>query len=308
MGAYRKFIENFFAEHAGEYDVVHLHEIYLSSIIFPIAKRNGIQVRISHSHTTRFSDKKLNAIRNSVLFFPARFLSSHFFGCSRAAGIAAFGRRRTNSDRFFFLKNAIETENFLYSEDNRTKIRKELGWENNFIVGHIGRFAPAKNHMFLLEIFAKLKDKAPDARLLLIGDGPMFHDVQKRAEELGVAGSVLQLGIRKDVSTLMSAMDVFVLPSFFEGLPVALVEAQSNGLPCVVSATITKETKILSNYHIHALSESPETWADTILKCSATRISDPQPLIAEAGYELSSAAKVLYQKYNTLCDECQRSV
>ena len=301
--SYLKQVDHFFKEHAKEYDAVHLHEVYLSGIIFPIAKRYGLRVLISHSHTTEFSDKRMNAIRNAVLFYPARMLSTHFFACSLDAGVAAFGTKIAHGKNFYLQRNAIDIEKFLYSDNNRQKIREEFGLENSLVVGHIGRFAPQKNHMFLLDVFAKVVEREPNAKLLLVGNGPLFDDARKKAEELGIGDSVIQTGVRKDVGALLAAMDVFVLPSLFEGLGIVLIEAQCSGLPCVAATSITEEARVLPDYYASSLNDSPETWADVILNCNMTRNLDALTYIEKAGYELTTAAKDLVNQYKIICNK-----
>lgn len=301
--SYLKQLDCFFKEHAKEYNAVHLHEVYLSGIIFPIAKKYGIRVLISHSHTTEFSDKRMNAIRNMVLFYPARILSTHFFACSLDAGVAAFGPKIAHGKKFYLQRNAIDVEKFLYSENDRQKIRKEFGLESSLVVGHIGRFAPQKNHMFLLDVFAKVVEQSPNAKLLLVGHGPLFDDVRKKAEEMGISDRVIQTGVRKDVGALLSAMDVFVLPSLFEGLGIVLIEAQCSGLSCIAATNITEEARVLPGYYTSSLNDAPQSWADVILNCDMTRNPDARAYIENAGYELNTAAKDLVNQYKTICNK-----
>jgi len=300
---YLQKLDSFFAEHAGEYDAIHLNEVYLNALVFPIARRHGVPVLIAHSHATKLSESKLGAVRNRVLFYSARFLATDFLGCSRDAGIAAFGKRICQKEKFHVLRNAVHTETFLFSDENRERIRREFSLnEKNLLIGHVGRFTPPKNHFFLLEVFCEVQKQYSDARLILVGEGKLFEDVQSRAQMLGIGEKVIQTGPRKDVGELLSAMDVFVLPSVFEGLGIVLVEAQCNGLACIASDVVPKEASILPTYCALALKKGPEVWAEEILNCKKDRVHNAQKLVEKAGYEIEIEARLLYELYHEMCE------
>lgn len=306
--SYLRQLDCFFSEHEGEYDAVHLHEVYLGSIIFPIAKRHGIRVRIAHSHTTKLSERKFGEIRNKVLYFPVKWVATHFFGCSKAAGEAAFGAGITGGPDFYLMKNAIDTERFEFSDAGRAHVRTEFGLGDCPVIGHVGRFCTQKNQQFLLEIFAEIRKKKPDAKLMLVGNGPQFADVGARAAELGLADHVMCPGARKDIGACLSAMDVFVLPSIFEGLGIVLVEAQCNRLPCVASTQVPMEAKILSGYQSISLEEAPSVWADAIISCCGAREERAVCKVADAGYKIQNASHMLLDKYKQLCNESTRRI
>lgn len=300
---YIKWLEIFFEETVPQYDAVHLHELYLNPIILPIAKKHGIKVLIAHSHTTRFSDKKMNGIRNAILFYPVRFFATNYFACSYDAGVTAYGRKISNSKRFHIIRNAIECERYVYSEQLRKEIRDELVLENEYVIGHIGRFAPQKNHSFLLDMFYELQIRNANARLLLVGEGTLYEDVKRKAKELGISEKVIFSGFRTDVTALLSAMDAFVLPSTFEGLGIVLIEAQCNGLPCIASDRVPREADILSSFRCISLKCNPKEWAEEILECTKERDDKAREMVALAGYEINEQARKLLQLYNIIMQE-----
>lgn len=299
ISAYLRTVDDFFSQHRGEYDAVHLHELYLNTLIFPIAKKYGIKTRIAHSHTTKFSDQWSHAVRNRLLCLPISLLATDFFACSRAAGSAAFGSKVVSEHRLYVLSNAIDPQRFIFSADGRGALRKEFGLEEDFVVGNIGRFSPQKNHELLLRIFQKLLEKKPNARLLLVGDGSLKDAITLQARRLGIMDRVVFAGERSDVGALLSAMDCFVLPSRFEGLGIVLVEAQCNGLPCIASDVVPEEAEILPSFCRLSLRDRPARWADAIL-CAEPRTSDTENLIFAAHFDIAQEAPRLLEKYDAL--------
>lgn len=196
------------------------------------------------------------------------------------------------------INNAIDVAAYSYDPEKRIEMRQKLGLENELIVGHVGRFNPQKNHPFLLDIFAALPKKEPDAVLLLAGGGEDMTKIQAKAQILGIAERVRFLGVRSDVADLMQAMDVFVFPSLYEGLPVTMVEAQAAGLPCLISDKIPPEC-ILTNglVDVLPLSAEPKTWAATILEKKNFPRSDRRSEIAAHGFDITTEAVKLQKFY-----------
>lgn len=256
---------NFFAVNSKDYKAVHLHLVFLNGFILPLAKRNGIKNLITHSHNTLYSDKKLSAIRNRLLCLPIKKNANYYFACSKAAGEALYGKKYIELGKVKIINNAIDVERFKYNPEIRMKVRSEYHIEDKFVIGHVGRFAEQKNHTFLLDIFAEIKKRRPESVLMLIGDGPLFKKVKTKAELLGLKDSVLFLGTKKNVENYLQAMDTFVLPSLFEGLPVVGVEAQTSGLRCIFSEAITEEI-LLCNSKMLGLSNCAKIWADALIE------------------------------------------
>ena len=172
---------------------------------------------------------------------PIRFLQCYRFACSKAAGNFLY-RTGLKKKSYFLMPNAIDTKRYCFNRSVREKVRQELGLADAFIIGHIGRFVPQKNHLFLMQTFKKIAEKIPSARLLLIGDGPKRTEIMQLAEELHLEERILFLGQRNDIPDLIQAMDLFLLPSIYEGLPVSCLEVQAAGLPCIASDAVSSET------------------------------------------------------------------
>jgi len=290
---------NFFKEHADKYIAVHLHLAFLNWFILPLAKKNGIKYLITHSHTTSFSDKKLNALRNRLFCLPIKLNANQYFACSKAAAEFLYGKRYVKSGKVMIINNAIEVERYKYNPFVREKVREELNLTDRFIVGHVGRFVNQKNHVFLLQIFAEIKKRKPNSVLLLIGDGPLFEYIKNKAKLLNIEDSVVFLGRKSNVADYLQAMDVFVLPSLYEGLPVIGIEAQTAGLTCYFSDVITKETAI-TNVFFLSLKDSPVIWAEKILETSISSRTDMTSKLKEFGFDITQEAKKLGDFYLNL--------
>lgn len=287
----------FFRENSRHYIAVHLHEVYLNAILLPMAKKNGVENLITHSHTTQYSDKRLSSYRNKILCLPINFTTTWRCACSIAAGKFLYGDKFLNMKNSFVLNNAIDCKRFKFDQNIRDSYQDKLGLDNKFVIGHIGRFNEQKNHEFLIEIFLSIKKKKDNAILLLIGDGPLMEVTQEKAKRLGVYDSVVFLGRRNDIQDLLNAMDIFILPSLFEGLPVVGVEAQASGLPIVLSTEITREIG-LESYKYIDLDKSPEYWANEILDMKLNTNRDKAyKNIAENGFDIAKEARKLEDLY-----------
>ena len=217
-GNYRKYfkeLDKFFNEHK-EYKVVHSHINENSGFVLRAAKNAGISCRIAHSH---LSDLKLD-YKYPFRIYARKNLKGNvtdYFACSRRAGEWLFEKKIINSGKITILNNAVDSHKFKINEIIRNKARKDLGIENKKVIGHIGRFNPQKNHKFLIDIFNEVYKKDKDTILLLIGDGYLKEKIQDKVKALGLENGVMFLGVRKDISELMQAMDLFLFPSQFEG-------------------------------------------------------------------------------------------
>lgn len=289
--SYLTALDQFFADHP-EYKVVHVHQDCLSSVILKAAKKRGVLVRIAHSH---------NANQDRNLKYPIKLwyrreipqYTTNLFACGKDAGDWMF-----SGAPYQILNNAIDAAAYTCDLVKHMEMRKQLGLSEEFVVGHVGRFNPQKNHPFLLAIFAALLKKEPNAVLLLVGGGEDMPKMQAKVRELGIADHVRFMGVRSDVADLMQTMDVFAFPSLYEGLPVTMVEAQASGLPCIISDKVPPECILTEGLvDVLPLSAGAEAWADAILeKCNTPR-TDRRAEIAAHGFDITTEAVKLQEFY-----------
>ena len=286
--AYRKALRDFF--HAHKYQIVHCHLNYMSGVILAEAKRAGVPVRIAHAHTANMDPGWKQWVRRAAKYrIPST--ATVMLACSREAGNAVFGKHP-----FSVMANAIDAEKFCYSEVRRAAMRQKLGLMDCFTVIHVGRFVYPKNHSFLIDVFAEVLKFEPTAKLVLVGDGELRTAIEEKAKKCLPDGTVLFLGMRSDIADLLQAADVFAFPSYFEGLPVTMVEAQAAGLPCVKSDTITDEcivTDLVTSLPI----TNPALWAEEIMKKRCLPRKNQMKEITASGYDIVAAAKKLERFY-----------
>lgn len=283
---------------AAGYDVIHAHMDGMNAYPLQIAKRLGVAIRVSHSHNTDFLTA--NPVKRIVHEAARRQIpayATHLFACSEVAGRFLYGDALYNAGRVTIIRNAIETERYRFSESERERLRRQLGLQERFVIGQIGRFdLRQKNQLFLLNAFAEAKKIRPDLTLMLVGDGPDRKAIESAIRENGLEHDVLLTGYRDDVPSLLSAFDLFVLPSNFEGLGIVLIEAQASGLACLASDTVPPDTKIKNCIYL-PLSDT-SAWVRAF--CAATFETDrtlPEEELIERGYEIEREAKLLQAFY-----------
>ncbi|MEK3879582.1 glycosyltransferase family 1 protein [Paenibacillus sp. FSL M7-0420] len=282
----------------GNYDVVHSHQGIVS--VFPMyyAKKFNVKKRITHSHTTSAENNKLQKIMN-LLFSPfLKRYTTDFFACGVDAGNYLWGKRIVENNKLFVMKNSIDLKKFIFNRATRDKLRRELNIEDKFVIGTVGRLTHQKNHKFLIEVFNEIYKKNKNAVLLLVGRGDLEKELMLQVERLQLTEAVKFLGIRNDINNVLQAMDVFLLPSIYEGLPVVIVEAQAAGLKCVVSDTVTREVKVTDLVDYISLKETYEKWAFKILELtrSYSRESTYEELKKE-GYDIEQEARKMELYY-----------
>lgn len=284
----------FFKSHKGEYEAVHIHSPHLACMIIPIAKRYGIKKIAVHCHSTWYSLFPKNKFRNMLLSIPVKHMKVQRIGCGRDAGEFWYGK-----DNFKVLPNAVDCAKFRFDGKKRRDLREKAGYEDTFVVGHLGRVSPPqKNHPFLLRAFAEICKKRPDSVLLMIG-ADETDELSALAESLGIKDKIRFLGQQKNVPDLLCLMDVFVFPSLYEGLPVSVVEAQASGLPVVMSENVTDEVVCTDSTARLSLDKDPAVWADTAIELSALGVRDTYAQMVSSGWEISESAKVLEGFYRT---------
>lgn len=284
------------------YDVVHLHtKQWKSFLVEEICRRHNIPKVIVHAHATGIDNAdEVKRIKEKQLHeqVKSRFsvdLATHFLACSSEAANFLFSERIPR-DRIRIMHNAIELNRFSYNKSIRNEYRGKYGLENCFVIGHVGRFAYQKNHEFLIDIFKIISKKIDRARLLLLGDGELFAKVQRQVENLNLKDKVYFLGNTDNVENWYQVMDVFCLPSRFEGLGMVLIEAQAAGLKCIASENVPREANITGNITYLPLAESE--WVDEIMNYSGgylRKSSDKN--ISKAGYDINEEIKVLQSIY-----------
>lgn len=286
----------------GNYKIVHSHINTLSVFSLWAAKAARVPVRIAHSHsTTNKKEWKKNFMKQILRPF-CKVFATDYFCCSEKAGRWQFGNRAYNQGKVCLLNNAIDVDKFKYNETIRKQKRKELNIKDDeIVIGHIGRFVTAKNHIFLIEVFNEICKKRKNVILLLTGDGPLKEKIKNKVNELGLENKVRFLGQRNDANELYQVFDAFVLPSLYEGLPVVGVEAQAAGLPCFFSTAVTEETKLLETTQFIKLTESYEKWASKILKqLTKYKRKDTSSIITTCNFNIIKETEKLenyYYKY-----------
>lgn len=298
-------LENFRSEISqiflNSYDAVHLHTSYWKSFeLEKLARQAGIPRIIVHSHNTAVFDddgreekeKQHYQLRDQL----AIDIATDYWACSKAAAEWLYADK-IPQEKIHIVHNAIDVSKFAFCGTKRREIRQWLGWEDNLVIGHVGRFSYQKNHIFLIEVFKEVVKKNEDARLVLIGKGPLEKEIKTLVERYNLTDKVYFVGVRDDVHCWLEAMDLFVLPSRFEGLPIVAIEAQASGVKCLVSDTITKETAVTD--HISFLPLDKSTWIKEILseKINEKNRKQYAEQVMHAGYDINSYIKTLENMY-----------
>ena len=282
--AYHKALCKAFREK--RYRIVHAHLSTMSVFALFAAWQAGVPVRICHNHTTAYKGEGAKTLLKYILRPWNKLFATDYFACGEAAGRWMYGEPLLNSGKVVIMPNAIDTGKFTFDPEARKQLRDELKIpQDNFVIGHVGRFMYQKNHGFLLDVFAEALKREPEARLLLIGEGELLKSTQEKSRDLKIWDRVIFTGARTDVNKLYSVMDVFCLPSFYEGMPVVAWEAQANGLPCVFSDRTTQEAVCNPNCQLLNLSLEQEKWARALL-CVGNRVSGTPPNIGKAAVRL----------------------
>ncbi|MED9904827.1 MAG: glycosyltransferase family 1 protein [Lachnospiraceae bacterium] len=286
---YKKALKQFFSEHH-EFQAVHGHMTSTASIYLPIAKKAGIPITIAHARSAGVP-AGIKGLLTKLIRYPLKYRADYCLACSAEAGEAVYGKRWIKKGKVFVIPNAIAAGKYAYSEEIRNKMRKELQAEDKLVIGHVGSFRMPKNHGFLIEVFAEIHKQRKDAVLLLLGEGALMDTVKKQVKELGLTEEVKFLGNRSEVSRYYQAMDFLVFPSFFEGLPGTVIEAQTAGLKCLISDTITKEVQITELAHAESLQKSAAEWAEYVLgNCEYERKSRLED-VKQAGFDIEAQVK-----------------
>ena len=289
---------HFFATHP-EYKVIHSHVRSYASVYLPIARKYGLKT-IIHSHSTS-NGSGFPSLVKQIMQYPLRYQADCYVGCSEHAGKWLFGKKVVEGNKFHVLQNAIDINEYQYNEVARDLIRKELGLNNEILFGHVGRFHESKNPIFLLEIFNQLHCKMPNSKLAMVGDGDLRTKIEEKIRQLNLEEAVYLLGTRSDVKAILQAMDCFLFPSCWEGVPVTVVEAQAAGLPCFVSDTVTKNVGVSKLVHYLPIDQGTEPWIKAITDDKLERKSAAEE-IKQAGFDITGTSKWLMNLYYKLME------
>lgn len=287
---YFKFMKKFFCDHP-EYKIVHSHIDTMSAFSLLAAKRSNVAVRIAHSHSSKLDkDYKLPIKYLAKQIVP--FVANEYYACGEIAGKFLFKNRK-----FKVVNNAININDFKFNNDCRTIVREELNIkEDVLVIGHVGRYIYIKNQIFLINLTKELLDRNVKIVLILVGIGDDEKKLRKRVSELGIEKNVIFLINRDDVNKIYQAMDLFVMPSLFEGIPLVAIEAQVNGLPCIVSKTISKEILLTDNIEMEDIYGDISKWVDRIENVKKVRNNNIERL-RNCGYDIKIESKKLENNY-----------
>lgn len=287
----------------GNYDIVHSHVTFYSGIIMMAAKKCGVRKRVAHAHATKPAQRKkayrrmMFRIYRVIMRKLINMYATDLVACGPEAGEFVFGKNKFQK-RGMLLNNGINLDKNSYDEKIRNDARTELGIDKDTVVfGHVGTINYVKNHSFLLDIFNEYLNINRNAKLLLVGDGIKRKEIEEKAERLGFSDKLIITGVRNDVERMLMAMDIMVFPSFHEGLPLALVEAQATKLPCLISSAVTYSAKLNDNVSYMSLEDMPETWAMQAQMLIRQNREQTDNKKVKEEYDIKSVAKKLENIY-----------
>lgn len=286
----------------GPYNAVHAHTLFNCGIAMIAARLSGIKVRVSHAHTNL--DNTKNIIRKIYIWCMRKTInlfSTDCIACSESAGKYLFGESITLSKKYKLLPNYVDYKKYLNCSDTKS-VRQELGIkDDDIVVGHIGRFVEAKNHKFLLEVVSEMIILNNKVKLILAGDGELRKEIESYAEELGIKENVYFLGIRKDIDKILNNLDIFIFPSIYEGLGLVMIEAQSAGIPCLVSEAIQKEADLdIGLVKQINLNDKKELWIKEAFELIENKNKNKKQILSaikNKGYDLDNIINKLLEIY-----------
>lgn len=292
-----KKIEAFLREHP--YNIVHVH--YTTSLRAPYMKalkNAGVKTRIYHSHSAYVTGKSV--VKKCIYQLMRKELTkyaTHYFACSIAAAKWIYEKEIIKNYEYRVIPNGIDSDRFAFNESSRAEIREQLKLEERFVLIHTGRFTAQKNQQFVVEILNELVKYGVDVVLLLLGTGELMEEVRNKVAQYGLERNVYFLGVKPNVNAYLSAADCYVMPSLYEGLPVAAVEAECSGLPCVLSENITDEVALTDKVRFLSLKDDAKKWAESIIEMCHEKRIDQSRIIQEKGYDVRSVANRMENFY-----------
>lgn len=294
---YREAWRKFWKKHAGEYCAFHFHTNSLANVVaIEEAAKAGVPIRIIHSHSSMANKGRLQWLNDFLHKLHQKQipkLATHLFACSDKAASWLFGGMQIGSLPVIQINNGIDIEKFQYNEAKRNHIRKALGLEGMKVVGHVGAFLPVKNHKFIVDVIEKAYEMDSSIRCVFIGQGYLFEEIKSVVAAKKLNNVILFLGIQSNVHEWLSAMDIFIMPSLYEGLPVSLIEVQANGLSAIVSDTITESVKLQKNMYYKSLSDGSVAWAKELIKVINSKSRECNShCVSDGGFDINDTAKM----------------
>ena len=280
------------------YDIVHAHTMFNCGWAMLAAKISGVPVRISHSHSALVNGGgTVKALYEKLMRALILTCSTDLVGCGIQAGKRLFGEKAWEK-RGNLILNGIDVAGFVYDAEKRAAIRAQLGLGDQFVMGHAGHLAEVKNQSFLLDLMPEVLKRRPDAMLLLLGEGGDRPMLEQKIRDMGLQNHVIMTGNVTNVADHLSAMDVFVFPSLFEGTPLSILEVQANGLPCVISNSVPKDVFLTDLIHPLSLQDAKDTWVDAILAQHRTDTESYNRQLRGSDYAVEAAMEKIYQIYD----------
>lgn len=293
---YKKHWREFLSQH-NEYKILHSHVRSYAIIFIRIAKKYGLKT-IVHSHSTS-NGRGIKAYVKSALQIPLKNETDYLFSCSKVSGEWLYGKKAVDSPNYRMIKNAIDTSNYVIDSSIRNEYRKQFCAGDKTVYGHVGRLSEPKNHRFLLEIFRDIIKESPRSILVIVGEGPYRPQIEAWIREMNLEEFVIMTGARSDVPQILSAMDVFLFPSIWEGLPVTVIEAQAAGLPCLVSDRVTSEVAVSKAVTYLPINQGTDAWVNCAISSAGKRF-DVIEDIKSSGFDVNSSAKELAEFYRSI--------
>lgn len=288
-----------FLKNNSEYSVIHIHTSAATSIVELLASYlAGCKIRIIHSHNT--NTKKSRS--HKLLYRLMQIFSTHRFACSELAGIWMFGKNFNNIKNSKVINNGIDTDVFYYDTNKQKEIKRRLDLENKLVVGHIGRFSKVKNHDFIIDIFNYVHKLNKEAILILIGDGELRLEIENKVKDQNLSNKVIFTGVREDINELLLGMDIMLFPSFHEGLPVTLVEAQATGLKILASDAVSKEANLTGLVKYVSLEKAAFEWAQILIEEANYLRENQKDSIKESKYDIGGIVNELCNIYEEKSD------
>lgn len=273
--------------------VMRVSQHSLAAVDLIAAKMGGAKTLVQRSSNSNTASKVGRLLHDVFKWLPMTIPNIKIAPSTEAAE-HTFGKNCISKEDAFIVRNAIPLEKFLFNQDKRYEVQKEFKIEGKFVVGHVGRFDTQKNHNYLIDVFSEIVKRHNNSVLLLTGKGPLENDIRKKIEALNLTDKVLFTGVRSDVPDIMMAMDVFIFPSFYEGMPNTVIEAQGTGLPCLISDTITRESDITGNVKYLSINDSAKGWAErAVYYLEGYERGNVQKEFVEKGYDITSESEQL---------------